>query len=304
MEAVVAFRGTVTEFAWRNPHVYLKVQTSDASGAPIEWEIETGATPLLIRSGWTRDSLQVGDEITVRGHPARDRDRRYTILIALDKTDGTTLQQTVTNSAATASAASLAGTWKGNLAHLEDLAQGFRAIPLTPAGAAAQAAFDVNVENPAAACISYPPPATIVVSGFFLSQIELSDDVITLRNEWFDTERTIYTDGRQHPDPAERTLLGHSIGRWEGRTLVVDTRNFADHRSPYQTGVPSGPRKHVVERYTLSDDGRSVAVEFTLEDPDFLAEPFSGSAEWIYRPDLEFFEFDCDPAVSSQYAPH
>jgi len=303
MEAVVAFSGTVTEFAWRNPHVYFKVRTTDTAGREIEWEVETGATPILSRSGWTRDSLQVGEEISVRGHPARDRDRRYTILISLDKADGSTLQQQVTNSAATASATSLAGIWKGNLANLEDVAQGFRSIPLTVAGAAAQAAFDVNVENPAAACTPYPPPATIVVSGFFLSQIELGDDVVTLRNEWFDTERKIYTDGRDHPDASQRALLGHSIGWWEGDTLVVDTRNFADHRSPYQTGVPSGPRKHVVERYTLSDDGRSIAVEFMLEDPDYLAEPFGGSMEWIYRPDLEFLEFDCDPDVSSQYAP-
>ncbi len=303
METVVAFRGTVTEFAWRNPHVYFKVQTTDATGNDVEWEIETGATPILSRSGWTRDSLQVGEEITVRGHPARDRERRYTILVSLDKADGSTLQQQVTNSAATAAATSLAGIWKGNLAHLDDLAQGFRSIPPTPAGATAQGAFDVNTENPAAACIPYPTPATILVSGFFLSQIELGDDTITIRNEWFDVERTVYMDGREHPDASQRSLLGHSIGWWDGATLVVDTRNFADHRSPYQTGVPSGPRKHVVERYTPRDDGRSIAVEFTLEDPDYLAEPFSGSAEWIYRPDLEFFEFDCDPDVSSQYAP-
>jgi len=304
MEAVVAFTGTVTEFAWRNPHVYFRVSTRNEAGEPLEWEIETGATPLLLRSGWTRDSLQVGERVTVRGHPARDRDRLYTILITLEKDDGTVLQQTVTNSEATGAATSLAGVWKGNLAHLEDLSQGFRSIPLTPAGAAAQAAFDVNVENPAASCVPYPTPATILVSGFFLSEIALADDVITIRNEWFDVQRTVYMDGRDHPDASQRSLLGHSIGWWEGDTLVVDTRNFADHRSPYQTGVPSGPRKHVVERYTLSDDGRSVAVEFMLEDPDYLAEPFNGSAEWIYRPELEFFEFNCDPAVSSQYAPH
>jgi hypothetical protein len=303
MEAVIAFQGTVTEFAWRNPHVYFKVQSSDTSGQAIEWEVETGATPVLARSGWTRTSLEVGDEVTVRGHPSRDRARRYTILIAVDKADGPTLQQTVTNSEATASATSLAGVWKGNLEYLADLSQGFESIELTPAGAAAQAAFDVNVENPAAACIPYPTPATIFISGFFLTEIELGNDIVTIRNEWFDVERTVHMDGRSHPPTSERSLLGHSIGHWDGDTLVVDTHNFADHRSPYQTGVPSGPQKHVVERYALNDDGRSAAVEFMLEDPDYLAEPFTGTAEWIYRPDLEFFEFDCDPAVSSQYAP-
>ena len=46
---------------------------------------------------------------------------------------------------------------------------------------------------------------------------------------------------------------GHSIGTLEGNVLIVDTRNFEDHRSPYQTGVPSGAQKHVVERYEETD---------------------------------------------------
>lgn len=303
MEAVVAFQGVVTEFNWRNPHVYIRVVAETGAAEPIEWQIETGATPLLARSGWTPSSLRIGERIAVRAHPARAAGRRYAILMSLEKSDGSVLRQSITNAAATAAATSLAGVWKGNLAHLEDLAQGFESIPPTAKGAAAQAAYDVNVENPAASCIAYPTPAVIVVSGFFLSRIELGEDVVTLRNEWFDVERTVYMDGRGHPESVERTNQGHSIGWWEGDTLVVDTTLFADHRSPYQTGVPSGAQKHVAERYTLNPDGRQLTVEFTLEDPEYLAAPFSGSIDWSYRPDLEFFQFNCDPEVSSQYVP-
>ena len=78
----------------------------------------------------------------------------------------------------------------------------------------------------------------------------MQDDIIYIRSEYFDEERTVYMDGRSHPDSSQRFDRGHSIGRWEGDTLVVDTANFADHRSPYQIGVPSGAQKHVVERYT------------------------------------------------------
>ncbi len=303
IDTVVAFQGTVTEVAWRNPHVYVRVQAATDSGGTAEWEVETGGIPLLERSGWHRDSLQPGDTVTVRGHPAREPGRTYALLLSLEKADGSVLQQQVTNSDATDAATSLAGTWKGNLANLEDLSQGFRSIPLRPEGAAAQAAFDVNVEHPAASCIAYPTPAIILGSGFWLSQIEITADVVTIRNEWFDVERTIYMDGRGHPENGERTIQGHSIGGWEGDTLVVDTTNFADHRSPYQTGVPSGSQKHVVERYTLSEDGSRILVEFTLEDPQYLAEPFNGTVDWVYRPDLDFFQFNCDPDVSSQYVP-
>lgn len=55
---VIAFEGTVRRFVWRNPHVYIYVETIDTDGRSIEWEIETGATPILMRSGWTPDSLR------------------------------------------------------------------------------------------------------------------------------------------------------------------------------------------------------------------------------------------------------
>ena len=51
---------------------------------------------------------------------------------------------------------------------------------------------------------------------------------------------------------------------------MVDTRNFSDHRSAYQTGVPSGAQKHVVERFRLIENGTRMLLEFMLEDPEYL----------------------------------
>jgi hypothetical protein len=304
VESVVVLRGTVTAFSWRNPHVYITMASVSEVGAGLSWEVETGATPLLARSGWTRDSLVPGDEITVRAHPARQPGRRYALLLSLEKADGTVLEQTLGESRPPAVAASLSGVWKGNLATLEYLAEGFDTMPVTAAGAAAQAAYDPNTENPAAMCVQYPSPAILLATTFFLTEIELGADTATLRNEWFDVERTVYMDGRGHPEDGARTdVQGHSIGWWEGGTLVVDTTHFADHRSPYQTGVPSGAQKHVVEQYTLSDDRTRLTVDVMLEDPEYLAEPFRGSIEWNYRPDLDLLSFDCEPSVSSQFVP-
>jgi hypothetical protein len=303
IESVIAFEGTVTQVAWRNPHVYVGVAVTSDAGAAAEWEVETGAVPLLIRSGWTQESLQPGDRVFVRGHPAREPGRRYALLLSLEKADGTVLRQQVTDAPSTGVARDLSGIWKGNLASLEFLAQGFESMPLTPQGSAARAVFDANVDHPAARCIPYPSPSIILASGLFLTGIELGADAVRIRNEWFDVERTVHMNSREHPANGERTNQGHSIGRWEGETLVVDTALFADHRSPYQTGVPSGAQKHVVERYTLAPDGSRLIVEFVLEDPEFLAEPFSGRVEWSYRPDLDFYEFNCDPSVSGHYVP-
>jgi hypothetical protein len=82
--------------------------------------------------------------------------------------------------------------------------------------------------------------------------------------------RWIYTDGRQHPaaEDLEPTYNGHSIGHWEGKTLVVDTVGFTDVRHFVSDGVPSGERLHIVERFSLSADGNTLQDEFTMTDPD------------------------------------
>ena len=110
-------------------------------------------------------------------------------------------------------------------------------------------------------------------------------------------------DGRGHLEGGERTLTGHSIGRWDGDVLVVDTRNFADHRSPYQIGVPSGAQKHVVERYRLTEDGTRIVVEFMLEYPEFIAEPMTHTRELIYSPHMEMSRFDCDTESTRRFVP-
>ena len=134
-------------------------------------------------------------------------------------------------------------------------------------------------------------------------QINEDEETVVIRSEFLDDQRIVYMDGRQHPEGGERTFAGHSIGWWEGETLVVDTKSFADHRSPYQNGVPSGLQKHVVERYRLNEDGRRTLVNFVLEDPEYLAEPLIHNRELIYAPQMEISRFDCDPEAARRFLP-
>ena len=82
--------------------------------------------------------------------------------------------------------------------------------------------------------------------------------------------RWIYTDGRQHPADEDLVLTynGHSIGHWEGKSLVVDTVGFTDVRHYVSDGVPSGQKLHVVERISLSEDDNTLQIEFAMTDPD------------------------------------
>src|SRR3970040_2347662 len=107
-------------------------------------------------------------------------------------------------------------------------------------------------------------------------------------------------DGRKHPQDGPRTNQGHSIGRWEEDVLVVDTTLFADHPSASGNGVPSGAKKHLIERFSLSEDGTRMIVDVLLEDPDYLAEPFSGRKELLYSPHLQLYRSHCSPALSGQ----
>ena len=178
-------------------------------------------------------------------------------------------------------------------------------IELTEKGRAALKAFDpLSAENPMATCVGRPTPAMLVSSTLFPIEIvfpEEDDDIIVIQTEYWDEVRTVYMDGRGHPDISERFQTGHSVGHWEGDTLVVETTNFADHRAPYQIGVPSGAQKRVVERYTLIEDGTRIAVEFAVEDPEYMTTPLRHARELIYSPHIATSTFDCDPEASSMF---
>src|SRR6266700_6455441 len=68
----VTLRGTVTKFDWTNPHVFMFVDAADASGNVTKWAVEFESRIELGRNGWTRDSVKVGDVVTVEGALARD----------------------------------------------------------------------------------------------------------------------------------------------------------------------------------------------------------------------------------------
>ena len=96
---------------------------------------------------------------------------------------------------------------------------------------------------------------------------------------------------------------GHSVGHYEGDTLVIDTRNFAYHRSPYQNGTPSGPQKHVVERYRLIDNGARMEAEFTLEDAEYIVGSMTHKRTLLYRPNTDMSPFNCDIESTRRYLP-
>ena len=121
-----------------------------------------------------------------------------------------------------------------------------------------------------------------------------------IRTEYDTVDRTVHMNVASH-DGAEITHQGHSIGRWEGDVLVVDTTHFADNNSGAARGIRTGSQKHVVERFALDPERTSLTYRFEIEDPEFLAEPVSGELQMAYRPDLDLVRVRCDVDTAGRF---
>ena len=121
-----------------------------------------------------------------------------------------------------------------------------------------------------------------------LMQILQTEDYVVIAQEMRNNDaRIIPLDGRPHPPAAVRQWPGSSRGRWEGDTLVVETKNFSDR--VHFNGASSG--LHVVERFTRVDDG-SIRYEFTVTDPTTWPVPWSAEFPLMSR-EGPMYEYAC-----------
>jgi hypothetical protein len=67
----ITVKGTVTEFAWENPHVQIYFDVKDDKGSVTHWSVETLSPGKLVRAGWTKDALKSGDGVTITVDPAK-----------------------------------------------------------------------------------------------------------------------------------------------------------------------------------------------------------------------------------------
>jgi len=317
MDRELTIQGTISEYTMRNPHTYFVVSVPDENGGTVDWNVQMASMITIMRRGWTRETLSVGDEVVVTLRPSRDG-RPYGLLSTIER-DGEPVVTPFAPGARTVQAPeartdTIEGVWMTDIASLPpDYPGGLdqlmaARLTLTEKGRIANDAYSQNdADNPELSCMTKPVPGGIVYSRLYPLQFEIDEErnVIMIRSQFFDQERTIYMDGRGHPPATERTHEGHSIGHWEGNVLVIDTTNFADNRSPYQNGIPSGAQKHVVERYWLKQGTGStrMAVEFTLEDPEYIVGSMTDTRDLIYSPHIEFTKFNCDPQATRRYLP-
>jgi hypothetical protein len=202
--------------------------------------------------------------------------------------------------AASVPAQTLAGQW---VPPVESSIQIYRSFPgptlLTEAGGAAREQAVARAQTPgvAASGLCEPYPAVALSIGVGLHTIEISDATVVLKYEveGMNQRRIVHMNQAEHPLNPTPSLLGHSIGRWEGETLVIDTIALAPHPLGL-IRLPSTPGTRLVERLSLTADRRQLEYAFTVEDPVYLTGPASYTVRWDHRPDVQPSSAEpCDP---------
>jgi hypothetical protein len=306
--------GVVTMFRLVNPHAYLYFDVTGADGKVAHWNCEMTSATVLRRAGWTAELFAPGAVVTVEAIAAR-RDPNGCSLTSAVLKDGTRLERSgvITNGtvAATRNAdasalearnlTTLSGNWitsgggrGGGRGGARGGAPGgeneFIKL-MTDAGKAAAEKYDDRYDDPALRCSPSSIQRAWGEPGG-VSEITQTSGRITIKHEYMDTVRVVDLRTRKHPTTVKRSLSGHSVGWFEGSTLVIDTTGFAAGVLLPHPGVMNSDDMHVVERLNLSVDGKQLIRSYEITDPKFLAAPITGTSNWT-RSALPLATYNC-----------
>lgn len=169
----------------------------------------------------------------------------------------------------------LSGVWMGSGANSGDISRGLKAgseFAILP-WAAEVTKKRLSQDDPEALCLPFGIPRG---APYPWRLVQTPTHYFILYEGNIHSFRQIFMDGRGHLPAADLdpTWYGHSIGRWDGETLVIDTVGFNDKFWFDYLGHPHTEQLHTIERLTRSDKG-NITMEVTIEDPGAYAKPFT-----------------------------
>jgi hypothetical protein len=173
-------------------------------------------------------------------------------------------------------------------------------LPLTPAARERIAKFDPDRDEPAGFCMPLGTPRNTTSATSALEVLQTADRIyFVFQPNLLNAEtRRVYLDGRPLP-PEEKRLpswLGSSRGRWDGRTLVVDTVDIEPQAILDGNGLSHGPQFTVRERWSVERDrelGRVLVDELELTDPETFAQPVRLRRVFAWSPSAPLAEGHC-----------
>ena len=333
LDNLVEMRGTVTEFNWANPHIYWRMDIENGEN----WLIEGHSIPGVVRLGWARDSIQVGDELLIAAFPDQNTDRNFALVEYLVLADGTPLAGFTPNAipaelragagsgagagggtgagappgpgrgggaAEVAPSTDFSGNWRNDLRGVNLRTGAFfdpqADMPLTAAGEAVMAAYD-ETENPSYQCEQGGLP---IGGGPYGIRIDRHEDRLAIMGEHTNVgeENAIWLNASAAPQDQPPSRQGLAIGRAEDdRTIVFEVTNYVATKWGLGRGLDSSDQKNVSGRLELQADGLAINYSYEITDPVYLTEPLTSNGVLRKEPDREFVNEPCDPEISSMH---
>ena len=166
--------------------------------------------------------------------------------------------------------------------------------PFTAEGAAKASTFDraAYQESYASTCTVAHMPM-VASPARYLMRLYQGEDLVTIYQQRTDTVRTIHMNAEPPLAELPHTRLGHSIGHWQGETLVIETTHVVGGTTD-NLGFPYSDQSRITERYWREPGQNNLTLEVTLEDPVNYTEPFVlYKHELVWRPEFDWVAWNC-----------
>ena len=306
----VRISGTILEYEQRNPHAYLHVSAADENGLTREYVCESHGVTQLARNGITPAMLAPGVAVTLTGSQAR-RDPYMCFFDTVGFDDGRVLNVNgggpATDSRPEPQRTGIYGTWLLAPANRSTSGPQPMMAALTEAGRRAVDAYDPFVDDATFRCDPVAIRRVWFAPGTPL-EISRGEETIVLRFEWMDAERIVHLNLTEHPATGAGTSLGHSIGHFDGDTLVIETANYAEGVLRQYVETPDQPTRGMLhsdaltttERLRFDPDTNRLQVTIEHRDPVFFSREFDTVSAEYMPSDLELEPFGCQPMNPDQ----
>ncbi|HUA21754.1 MAG TPA: DUF6152 family protein [Bryobacteraceae bacterium] len=335
----VSLHGIVTQFEWDNPHAFLYLDVTDAQGGIVNWAVEWASPLQLRKAGWTTDSLQVGDSVTVEGWLARDGSKLASgrsVVLANGKRLAKVREEEAAPARARAkptprwpdghprlgvvpgemgywahpSAPSLIDSTAGKIRMdgnglLANLADADKVAPFQPwaKGLYEYRQRTLLKDDPMLSCLPPAGPRMFQAAHGvqFLEQPE-RQRIFVMSGGGNRNWRLIYLDGRALPqsDDVTPTYWGYSSGHWDGDTLVVESDAFNERFWFSNGGLPHTEYLRLTEKFSRPDFD-TLRYEVTVNDPGTYARPWTSAwtLRWAAGQDIQEYFCQDDPQDES-----
>ena len=311
-ENPVKMSGVVREHRWTNPHAAVVLTVTSEDGTETDWVLDQGPVNMLSRQGWTRDTLNPGDRISVEFDPLHSgqpggllQSWEFTNEANVELTGAGTILRVERPQAVAMSdevARNFNGVWanaSGGI-HFDTLNSPSRRGQTPPLRPEYQAQLDQRWADADAGKATTDPTARCIPPGFprFLTMV-LPGEILQAEHQlnWYaefaEATVRVYLNGREPPEDLVPSFNGFSTGHWEGNTLVVKTIGLRGDTLVDTTGVPHSDQLTVNMRMTkVTPDYFEVDIE--LVDPVVFTEPWTTTKYYSRLPAGEFVqEYAC-----------